>query len=286
MEKKDKGIKWEIEKRLEFIEFRLFWEGRINRHDVRTVFNVSNPQVSTDFAKYQEIAPGNMLYDKRKKLYYASPAFKPAFVKPSSDQYLLSYMSILNKTIPQEKSFIGFMPPVGNVPTPGRKIDPNILRRVIIAINNKQALEIEYNSMSESGRAKRWISPHALGSDNFRWHCRAFCHLDNKFKDFVLGRILEISNEKNSDAKPEEDNDWNTFIHVKIGPSPELSERKRKIIEHEYGMINGEINIDVRRSMLLYFINFLGLQEEIAEGFKKQYITLLNSDEVKRALSI
>ena len=38
----------------------------------------------------------------------------------------------------------------------------------------------------------RRITPHAFGYDGFRWHVRAYCHLDNKFKDFLLPRILEV----------------------------------------------------------------------------------------------
>jgi len=28
------GLKWGVERRLEFIEFRLFWEGGVNRADI------------------------------------------------------------------------------------------------------------------------------------------------------------------------------------------------------------------------------------------------------------
>jgi hypothetical protein len=38
----------------------------------------------------------------------------------------------------------------------------------------------------------RRMTPHAFGYDGFRWHVRAYCHLDNKFKDFLLPRILDI----------------------------------------------------------------------------------------------
>ena len=40
-------MRWGVEKRLEFIEFRLFWEGGINRADIMERFGVSVPQAST-----------------------------------------------------------------------------------------------------------------------------------------------------------------------------------------------------------------------------------------------
>ena len=42
------AIRWGVEQRLEFIEFRLFWEGGINRGDIIEIFGVSVPQASKD----------------------------------------------------------------------------------------------------------------------------------------------------------------------------------------------------------------------------------------------
>ena len=77
-----KGLPWGVKMRLEFIEFRLFWEERINRADLISVFNISIPQASADFSKYHKLFPGNMTYDMKGKFYYASPNFKPFIMKP------------------------------------------------------------------------------------------------------------------------------------------------------------------------------------------------------------
>jgi hypothetical protein len=37
-------LRWGTEQRLEFIEFRLFWEGGLNRSDITEQFGVSIPQ--------------------------------------------------------------------------------------------------------------------------------------------------------------------------------------------------------------------------------------------------
>ena len=44
---------WGQERRLEFIDFRLLWEGRLNRADLTTFFRISVPQASLDLAKYR-----------------------------------------------------------------------------------------------------------------------------------------------------------------------------------------------------------------------------------------
>jgi len=41
------GSKWNLERRLQFIDFRLRWEGRLNRRDLIDYFAVSMPQASS-----------------------------------------------------------------------------------------------------------------------------------------------------------------------------------------------------------------------------------------------
>src|SRR3546814_8200845 len=81
-------LKWGVERRLEFIEFRLFWEGVVNRSDIIDMFDVSVPQASKDLTLYQERAPHNALYDKSAKRYVASEQFEPHFLKPDPYGYL------------------------------------------------------------------------------------------------------------------------------------------------------------------------------------------------------
>lgn len=285
--KNNQALPWSVRKRLEFIEFRLFWEERINRSDLISVFDISIPQASSDFSKYQEMAPGNMIYDKKRKFYYASPNFKPVLITPSSEQYLLRYLSVSMGIIQPQKSFFGFIPPVDTVPLPWRRVEPDILKGVLHAIRYKKAIKIEYQSLTRSEKTNRWISPHALAFDGYRWHCRAFCYVDNSFKDFILGRFLQIVEEKDSEVNSEEDKGWETFVTIKIGPNPSLKETHRKIIEYEYGMINGEAFIQVRCAMLFYLLNRLDLSvEDEYKILQKRHIILLNKEEVQKALNL
>ncbi len=82
------GLTWGVERRLEFIEFRLFWEGGVNRSDIIEKFGVSVPQASKDLTLYQERAPQNAVYDKSAKRYVASDRFEPCFLKPDPSRYL------------------------------------------------------------------------------------------------------------------------------------------------------------------------------------------------------
>jgi hypothetical protein len=50
-------LRWGVEQRLEFIEFRLFWEGHVNRIDLMDQFGVSVNQASMDLNRYVGFAP-------------------------------------------------------------------------------------------------------------------------------------------------------------------------------------------------------------------------------------
>jgi len=281
-------LPWGVEKRLEFIEFRLYWEERINRSDLRDVFNISVPQATADFNKYQELAPGNMVYDNRGKFYYASADFKPKFMKPSAEQYLLRYLAVDMGIYTEKQSYIGDHAPICTVPRPWRRVDHEQLKEILLAIRDKKAIEIDYQSLSKNSiRAKRWISPHALGYDGFRWHCRAYCHKSGMFKDFNLGRIYSIENNKDSDIESQRDEAWHTEFKVRIGPNPNLAESQQDVIKHEYGMEDGESSIPVKRAMILYLLNKLGLSVEDDEPThfqQSQHVVLLNRDETKKAM--
>ena len=95
-------LRWGTERRLEFIDFRLYWEGRVNRADLTREFGISVPQASLDLTRYQQLAPANMTYDKSAKTYLASPEFRPFFFKPDADAYLNSLRSISDEIVTPE----------------------------------------------------------------------------------------------------------------------------------------------------------------------------------------
>lgn len=217
-------LKWGVERRLEFIEFRLYWEGGVNRSDIVEAFDVSVPQASKDLTLYQERAPHNAVYDKSAKRYVASSEFRPCFLKPDAGQYLNQIRSVAEGILAPSESWIAHLPPYAGPPVPVRGVKNDTLRTVLEAIRHTEAIEIKYQSLSSDNPRWRWIAPHAIGFDGYRWHVRAFCDVDKIFKDFLLSRVLEIKSSRPSEVSPEDDADWNEFITLEIGPHPDLSE--------------------------------------------------------------
>jgi hypothetical protein len=252
-------LKWGVERRLEFIEFRLYWEGGVNRSDIIEAFDVSVPQASKDLTLYQERAPHNAVYDKSAKRYVASNEFQPCFLKPDAGQYLNQLRSVAEGILASSESWIAHSAPYGGPPVPARGVNNDTLRTVLAAIRQNRSVEVKYQSLSSDDPRWRWIAPHAIAFDGFRWHTRAFCEVDKSFKDFLLSRIIEARSVRPSGASPADDADWNELVTLEIGPHPDLSEGQKRIIALDYGMRGGRAQIQVRKALRYYALRRLGL---------------------------
>src|SRR5260370_10204712 len=114
-------------------------------------------------------------------------------------------------------------------------------------------------SASRSGPMWSGITPHAFGFDGVRWHTRAFCHEDGRFKDFVLSRCSESCGAGNAGAMQEDDADWNEHFEVQLIPNPQLSVAQQETVAFDYGMSKDGVRLSVRRALLFYFYKRLGL---------------------------
>jgi predicted DNA-binding transcriptional regulator YafY len=281
------GIRWGVEQRLEFIEFRLFWEGGVRRKDIIDMFGVSVPQASKDLTLYQEQAPGNVEYDKSAKRYVASRDFKPKFLQPDSDAYLSRLRTLAEGLAKPSESWIGYRPDSDIALTPHREVEATGLRAVLDAMRERGSIEVLYQSMNSVRPDPVWrrMSPHAFGYDGFRWHARAYCHIDGKFKDFLLPRILDVRSLAQGGASGKDDLHWQEHVAVEITPHPQLTESQKKVVAKDYGMRDGKVVLSVRSAMLFYVLKRLGLlRDPEKEKPRAQHIVLLNKDDVLAAL--
>jgi len=280
-------LRWGVEQRLEFIEFRLFWEGSINRVDIVDYFGVSVPQASKDLALYQERAPGNMEYDTRAKRYVAAGKFVLRFLEPDPYVYLAQLRSVAERAVPAYDSWIATLPVADIALTPKRDIDIEVLRRILDAARDGVSVNIFYQSMNSERPDPIWrqITPHAFGYDGFRWHTRAYCHLEHRFKDFLLPRILEVGGKGEPGATGKQDWLWNNYFDVLIGPHPDLTESQKKVVARDYGFDHGKGVLSVRYAMLFYVLKRLGLLlDAVKQNARTQHIVTINRKEAEAAL--
>lgn len=280
-------IRWGAERRLEFIEFQAFWEGGINRSDITNRFGVSVPQASNDISLYQRLAPENLEYDSSAKRYVPTSSFRPRFLRPNPERYLAQLRGIADGIIEQEETWIAEPPTIDAMSIPTRKVGADALRGLVRAIRHQQSVEVSYQSMNPLHPEPIWrrITPHAFGFDGVRWHVRAFCHLDDKFKDFVLSRCYAVKDFSLPGSVAADDNRWHTFFTVVLEPNPLLSPAQKKAIAMDFSMEEERLSLSVRQALLFYFnkrmrLDMLKYDKDPAQN----PIVVVNKAEYEKAL--
>ncbi|OFU98497.1 WYL domain-containing protein [Stenotrophomonas sp. HMSC10F07] len=273
--------RWGQDRRLEFIDSRLQWSGRLNRSSLTEFFGISVPQASLDLSEYQAQAPGNMLYDRSDKLYRAAPGFQPLLTDATSDRYLAELYALVNGMISADASFLADVPETAIVRHPTRSVQAELLRAVLEAIRTGGAIEINYQSMSRAEPTLRQISPRGLAYDGARWHVRAFCHRREAFCDFVFARVLDYVAPLPAQHVPEVDDEWERLLTIMVGPHPDLSPGQRRAIELDYEMVDGQLAITTRQCLAYYLLRRLGVHRSTGElPGNEQQIVLLNREEL------
>jgi predicted DNA-binding transcriptional regulator YafY len=282
-----KGFRWGIERRLEFVEFRLFWEGGVNRSDIVEEFGVSVPQASKDLALYQEQAPDNIVYDRSEKRYFASDAFRPRFIELDAAAYLDHLAPRPSATGAKLESSVRRSLFADRLPIPERRIVANTLRGLLEAVRGNRSIEILYQSMSGARPEPLWrrVSPHAFASDGLRWHTRAYCHIDQKFKDFILSRCLDCRNLGEAGSLSESDQLWNSYFQVVLSPNPKLTASQQGVVAQDFAMVNGRVVVPVRHAMLYYFTKRLRLDVTSSDDPRETPVVVTNRAEFDSALS-
>lgn len=238
--------------RFEFIEWRIFWTGRLNRRDLEEQFEISTPQASLDLKTYQALAPDNVDYNGTERAYLPKPGFRPKFLLLSPERYLLQLQAITTSAIRKEDSWFATLPPVDVVPPIGRNPNADLVRPIVQAIEAHGELQIHYQSLKKS--EPRRICPHALAFDGFRWHVRAWCLGRQKYRDFVLNRITSIGHPTPRSVTVPEDILWETYVTLSLTSHPGLTEDEKAAVERDYRLDNGRRIVSARAALAFYFV--------------------------------
>lgn len=252
---------WGVEQRLRFIEMCLFWFGKINRCNIIKQFGVSVQQASYDLTRYQEAARENVYYDRSQKRYIATEKFEPHFYKPHIQDFFSEIVSVTEGRSGIQESWFILKPQAEVMPVISRPIDVNVLRSLVLAVCNGQAIEIFYQSILPEFPEPEWywISPHAFQNDGFRWYIRAYCHSEQKFKYFKLSRILDVAGFGEQAASVETDRFWREYFDVVLVPNKTLSSSQQKAVAQQYKMREGRLSVPVRKSILSHFETWINI---------------------------
>jgi hypothetical protein len=276
-------VRWGVAQRFEFIEWRVYWDGRLNRGDLEREFNISTPQASVDLRNYQEAAPGNIEYDSSEKAYDATVAtrnFHPRFLRLSAERYLRQLYSIKVGAADVKDTWFDALPPVDVVPSLARGPEAFTLRAILKAIRTQGSIKINYRSLTNA--RNRVICPHSLANDGYRWHVRAWCTEREEFRDYVLGRILSPFEPESIEVQPPDDVEWNSFTKLILIPHPGLSDDQKETVARDFKMDNGQLELIVRVALSYYYIRRYNL--DLRDGQitpERAQVYLKNFEEVE-----
>ena len=272
--------RWGKRRRLEFIDYRLRWNGTVNRGELVKFFRISIQQASADLAHYAHLAPLNMEYDKSRKTYKATVDFQPVINKDSAQTYLSELLGLSTGTLAPKVSFISWQPPHDFVQLPSRPVNTDTLLRLVRAIKDKDELKVTYQSMRRPVPSIRWITPHALAFDGHRWHVRAWCGETREFRDFVISRIQRISSSQKATMSAETDVWWNKYVEILVKPREGLTEGQRCAIETDFGMKGGLLRLTCRKALAFYLLRQLRVDRLPDLSPAAQPLELMNRDDL------
>jgi hypothetical protein len=237
--------------RLKFIEFRAYFLGEIKRSDIMDYFGVGSAAATRDLALYRMHSKDGILLDQKSKVYEPASNFRPIF-NHSIDQVLNALSQGYNETTDKSKSLL-----LSETPRVLSRPSLEILAPISRAIYRKKPVSISYYSFS-SGFTQREIVPFALINNGHRWHVRAFDRKRNTFLDFVLTRIKEpllLENSKVFDHELcQEDDYWSRLVKLELVPHPGRTLKDQRIIEMDYEMEDGVVNVQVRAAIAGYLL--------------------------------
>lgn len=237
------------QQRLFYIEFRLWFLGSVSRANLLSRFGIAAAAATRDLTLYRDLAPANIEYDSRAKIYRCAGNLSPLF-KHDPAQVLSALSHGLGD------HFVGERQPLirSELPIQLNYPDVEILSVISRAIYQERPVEIVYHSLS-SGCSTRTAVPFALVDNGLRWHVRAYDRARESFLDFVITRIAGAklhSGDIKDHERQSADDQWNRIVEMELVPHPGL--KHPDTIAFEYGMNDGVLKVKMRAALAGYVL--------------------------------
>ena len=236
--------------RLAYIEFRLWFLGDVCRRDLMERFGIAPAVATRDFTAYRDLAPQNIDFDGRRKVYIPSRHFAPVF-EHSPDRVLTAISRGFGDG--DDRQGNSYLP----CELPVRLNRPSLEELAVVtrAIHQKQALRVKYHSLKR-GTAEREIVPHALVDSGLRWHTRVFDRKTREFRDLVISRIEAALPVSDKEILPHEmaqaDEEWNRQVDLVLVVHPGVD--RPEIVQRDFGIRQGELHVTVRAAIAGYVL--------------------------------
>ena len=207
-------LRWGVRRRLESIDFRLFWDGRFNRSDMADTFGISAQQASADISQYDKFAPGNLPMTGPRRPTGERRAFLPAFIGETIERYLLQFVAIENRWMRQEDTWFDAIPPVEVVTSAALHRSDRACCGCSDAIRNRLEIDIEYSSLTGSVQHFSDHRPHALSHSAGRWYSVPGHASTTTFGTTTLTESDAVNGRRPASVDPALDFEWVHIINL------------------------------------------------------------------------
>lgn len=270
----------DMEHRAWLIELIGHWEGSINATRLAALCAIGRQQATKDLRAYRARFSNNLNYNPSLKTYQPTDHFACGLISGDVAEYL-DWVS--GQRAP---TTAGSVLPYQCLRHPPRKVAAPLMRKLIQAIREQRRIEVDYVSLSNPDHEGRVIVPHTFVNTGLRWHLRAWCEKSQGYRDFVLSRFRAEA--ELLDLSPQgagQDLAWQTEIELILAPDPRLSPTKRNVIEQDYGMQNGQLQLSTRAALANYLLQEMQVNYKMLDGTPEaQQLILVNLDEVRQWL--
>lgn len=269
-----------IDSRYQLIEMLAYWQGLVNSSALKNYFDVSRTQAQKYLTQYQQAYPNQLIYDKRRKGFVITPSFVPTHISGNANEYL-DWIHAQSNSPNNSNQLTN-----ATLNVPKRSVQPDVIRMLVQAINQKRRLEVDYVSLTRPDTEGRIIQPTVFVCTGLRWHLRAYDEKNMEFRDFVLSRFLGKPELLDGDVVDSTDDEaWHTFIDLKFVPDPRLTPMQKKVIEHDYQMDNGELIVNTRAALAHYVLQEMNVNIKFLDEYPEaQQLVLANKSDIKKWL--
>jgi len=272
----------DVMQRYWMLELIAFWEGQVNTKPLMKALGLTRQSVSGAIRNYLDQYPEALVYDTVQKSYQITNKFTPHFINQTLDEYFdwLSYGKI--PTFQQEQ----VMPPQHRIEALSRYVSPDIMRPLLKAVKENTAVDCEYLSVSSSDPQGRLLYPHSFVKTANRWHVRAYCALRQQYLDFVLSRFQSVEYDGAVTTQLQtQDTLWNTQVELILAPDSRLTEKQKHVLENDYGMVNGQLTLQTRATLVKYTLDDLQIKTKMLEADPQaQQLVCVNYNDIKQWL--
>ena len=267
--------------RMQAIEILLLWEGQVSRSRLLDFFEIHPTLASRDIAAFCDARSGAANYDTAKKAYVAALTYRPQNTKGIFREYL----QLLGIYHGREGAAVGV--PFESALEDSTEISYPLFSRLHNAVREQSAVEINYRSLHRPTPHRRIIRPHAFAQAGPRWHVRAYCADALAFRDFNLGRIIEVGDAVDAAKLPDVDADeaWNTMVTIRLVPHTGLSPEQQRLVRAEYfDEALGKI-FEVRAAMARYLVHTYRAAMDPDRERAPEHLLMVQSPELLPAIA-